>query len=62
MPHIESKKYLNKGQYHGNGEFEGDGQPYCPECKSLNVLEQGFDHNHRHHCRVCNVTYWITRS
>lgn len=36
-------------------------RPYCPKCGSLNVQEQGYEHNHRHYCRDCDVIYWITR-
>lgn len=39
--------------------------PMCPECGASGkdekgedtVLEQGYPHNHRHHCYECNVTY-----
>lgn len=56
--HKESYKYCNtKEGYHS----VPDNRPYCPECKTFDVLEQGYPHNHRHHCRRENVTYWIVQ-
>lgn len=36
------------------------GAPYCPACQGENVLEQGYEHNHRHYCRDCDIIVWIT--
>ena len=58
MTHTESDKHLGTLKSH----LMIDGKPICPECKSLNVIEQGYEHNHRHHCYDCKVTYWITRT
>jgi ribosomal protein S27AE len=54
----ESYRYIGIRQYHGII----DGKPYCPKCGSSNVLEQGYEHNHRHYCRECNIIYWLTQS
>ena len=59
--HLNKIRYLDK--YLGvrcHGLL--DTRAYCPECKSYNVVEQGFEHNHRHHCKDENVTYWISRA
>jgi transposase-like protein len=56
MPHVESDKHFGRDTH---GIMSG--KPRCPECRSENVIEQGFPHNHRHHCWDCKVTYWITR-
>ena len=61
MAHIESDKHLGALFTHDLRT----GEPRCPECGAFGkriILEQGFDYNHRHHCFMCGVTYWITRS
>ena len=54
----ESREYCNDGNdYHS----VCGGLPYCPKCHAWkdDVIEQGFEHNHRHYCKRCNVVYWI---
>ena len=53
---IESDKHFGRDTHTLFGN-----KPKCPECGSLNVLEQGYPHNHRHYCRDEDVLYWITR-
>lgn len=54
----ESDKYLGK-----NCHTWLENVPYCPECGSFDVLEQGHDgHNHRHYCKTENVIYWLSRT
>lgn len=41
----------------------GFDEPICPKCMAVgkhNVIERGFEHNHRHDCKVCGNETWIT--
>lgn len=53
---VDNWDYLGQ---HTHALFSGKAR--CPKCGSEypNVTEQGYDHNHRHHCNKENVTYWI---
>jgi ribosomal protein S27AE len=51
----ESWEYRNSGQ-----SFHlADGTPVCPACGDFPVIEQGYEHNHRHYCTRCGVIYWL---
>ncbi len=52
--------YCNKPLVLTHGILSG--KAFCPHCGSENVIEQGYEHNHRHHCYDCNETWWITRA
>ena len=54
----DSWKYRDAGQaFH-----RADGTPVCPACGDPDVIEQGYEYNHRHHCNRCRVTYWIQKT
>ena len=59
----ESFAYCNDGNdYHSVVNH----YPLCPNpgCRAWGdeILEQGYPHNHRHHCYRCGVTYWIRQA